>query len=189
MIEDIIKHYNIRYTHSNQVKSYSWMLFDALNKKLFDFHEKEKSYLCAAALLHDIGYHIERKSHHKHSLDMILSMDFKEFDAREREIVAHLARYHRSSFPDETKHKRFAQLDDEQKNIILKLSGLLRLADGLDKPSKNLITGIEANVDDTSINLILRIVGFMPKLAMAGQKKDLMEFIYKKPVNLFCKRL
>ncbi len=189
MIEDIVKKYNIRTAHSNQVKVYALMLFDALNGKLFDFGEKEKSYLGAAALLHDIGYHIDRKSHHKHSLGMILEMDFEEFDDREREIIAHLARYHRSAFPDETKHMRFCALNQEQKNVILKLCGLLRLADGLDKPAKNLITGIEADVDDFSINLSLRTVGFLPKLAMAMEKKDLMEFIYKKTVNLSCKKL
>lgn len=189
MIEDIVKKYNIRTAHSNQVKIYALMLFDALNGKLFDFGEKEKSYLGAAALLHDIGYHIDRKSHHKHSLGMILEMDFEEFDDREREIIAHLARYHRSAFPDETKHMRFCALNQEQKNVILKLCGLLRLADGLDKPAKNLITGIEADVDDFSINLSLRTVGFLPKLVMAMEKKDLMEFVYKKTVNLSCKKL
>ena len=49
MIEDIVKKYNIRTAHSNQVKIYALMLFDALNGKLFDFGEKEKSYLGAAA--------------------------------------------------------------------------------------------------------------------------------------------
>ena len=189
MIDDIVKKYNIRIPHSNQVKTYSLMLFDALNGKLFDFTAKEREYLAAAALLHDIGYYIDRKSHHKHSLNMILEMDFDEFSPLEREIIAHLARYHRSSFPDESKHMRFCALNEAQKNVIIKLCGLLRLADGLDKPQKNLITGIEAKIDENSINLTLRTVGFLPKLAMAEQKKDLLEFVYKKTVNLSCKKL
>ena len=189
MIDDIVKKYNIRISHSNQVKTYALMLFDALNGKLFDFGAKEREYLAAAALLHDIGNHIDRKSHHKNSLNMILEMDFDEFSAYERAIIAHLARYHRSSFPDEAKHKRFAALDEVQKDVVMKLCGVLRLADGLDKPQKNLITGIEAEIDENSINLTLRTVGFMPKLAMAKQKKDLLEFVYKKTVNLSCKKL
>ena len=47
----------------------------------------------------------------------------------------------------------------------------------------------EIEIDENSINLTLRTVGFMPKLAMAKQKKDLLEFVYKKTVNLSCKKL
>lgn len=58
MIEDIVKKYNIRTAHSNQVKIYALMLFDALNGKLFDFGEKEKSYLgrCSAFARYRVPY-------------------------------------------------------------------------------------------------------------------------------------
>jgi exopolyphosphatase/guanosine-5'-triphosphate,3'-diphosphate pyrophosphatase len=71
-IEILIKNCYKDIQHVKQVSKYSEMLFDTLNNKMFSYTEKEKKYLKVAALLHDIGYCIEKKSHHKHSMNMIL---------------------------------------------------------------------------------------------------------------------
>lgn len=187
MIENNLK--TDRLNHMKQVSDYALMIFDAVNGRLFDYSEKERKLLESAALLHDIGYNVAQASHHKHSLNMILEMKLEGFDDYEKEIIAHTARYHRSSFPDETKHKRYAALCEKQKETVKNLASLLRIADGLDNPRKNLITGIEFKEDTCSYVMTVRTVGFAPKLKMANTKKDLFEHLYSKPLSIECKRV
>lgn len=183
----ILERFCTKPAHANQVKTYAGMLFDAIypNKK----ESREKTLLETAALLHDIGYFVERQSHHKHSLDLILENLNEDFSKEEIQVIAHTARYHRSSLPDETKHKKFSKLNEEQKVLIFKLAPLLKIADGLDNPHKNLITGIEYEEDDKSATIIVRTVGFNPKLATAEAKRDFFECVKKKPVNFIIKRI
>lgn len=175
--------------HMNQVATYALMLFDAVEKVIPDYTRLERKLLYEAALLHDIGYKISRASHHKHSLNLILDMELPDFTECEKKIIAHVARYHRSSFPDETKHKRYSTLSVEQKNVVKRLAALLRIADGLDKPSKNLVTGMEFFDEIDSYRLVLRTVGYPIKLKMADRKKDFFEHLYSKSLKIVYKRL
>lgn len=61
--------------------------------------ERELKFLCAAALLHDIGHTVDVIGHHKHSRDLILKMELSDFSRREQRIVACVARYHRKAHP------------------------------------------------------------------------------------------
>ena len=182
-IEILIKNCYKDIQHVKQVSKYSEMLFDTLNNKMFSYTEKEKKYLKVAALLHDIGYCIEKKSHHKHSMNMILENGLSEFDEKETQIIANIARYHRNSFPDETKHENYANLDEDSKVIVKKLSALLRIADGMDKPSKNLILDVKANISEETVDFYVKTIGYQPKLKMAIEKSNLFEFVFQKKVN------
>lgn len=184
--EELFEKFSDRKEHAKQVQQYAEKLFDALNTGgICNFTQKEKEYLSKAALLHDIGYFVEQKSHHKHTMKMILEYGIKGFDSDEINLVANIARYHRSSFPKEEKHKNYAILDDKQKETVKKLASILRIADGLDKPSKNLILRIEAKETTDSIDFYLKTIGFKPKLKMAEEKSDLFEETFKKKVNFY----
>jgi exopolyphosphatase / guanosine-5'-triphosphate,3'-diphosphate pyrophosphatase len=64
----------------------------------------ERELIEYGALLHDIGWHIGRQSHHKHSMYLILNGDLKNFTPEEISIIAHIARYHRRAAP-KSKHE------------------------------------------------------------------------------------
>lgn len=169
--------------HAKQVEKYAEKLFDALNESgLTNFSQREREYIKAAALLHDIGYYIEKKSHHKHTLELILEHGLSGFDKTETKLIANIARYHRSSFPNVEKHKHFASLNEEQKELVAKLGAILRIADGMDKPDKNLILGIKAEQTPENVNFYLKTIGFKPKLKMTQEKSDLFEEVFKKRV-------
>ncbi|MDQ2890290.1 MAG: Ppx/GppA family phosphatase, partial [Gemmatimonadota bacterium] len=57
--------------HAQQVQRLSLRLFDALAKRL-DLPPSDRNILSDAALLHDIGYHINFDAHHKHSYHLIV---------------------------------------------------------------------------------------------------------------------
>lgn len=169
--------------HALEVEKYSIMLFEAMNGIVFDLTEKEKEYLCTAAKLHDIGYYVDKKSHHKHTLDIILKEGLADYSEEGTLVVANIARYHRNSLPDVSRHEAYAKLTDDAKELVNKLASLLRIADGLDKPHKNLILRMRAEKTEDCVNLYIKTIGFKPSLKAAEHKKDLFELTFAARLN------
>ena len=182
MIYNLMSECSADIEHAKQVEEYAVKLFDAICS-IEVFSEREKLYLKIAALLHDIGYCVEKKSHHKHSMQIILDRGLEGFSDDEIRIIANIARYHRAAYPDETKHFEFASLTEEQKVLVKRLSAILRIADGMDKPHKNLILRIELKETEGSFDFYIKTIGFKPKLDMAKEKSSLFELVYGKKVN------
>jgi len=181
--EKIARKYHADIEHAKEVINYSKMIFDALNLVSKNLNESDKKYLIAAAMLHDIGYFVEKKSHHKHSMDLILQENIECFSKEEILLVANIARYHRGSFPDEKLHENYSILSFEKRNLVLKLASILRLADGFDKPHKNLILRMRVENKEDELVFYLKSVGFKPSLKAANQKKELLEFVYNKKIS------
>ncbi len=70
---------------------------------------------------------------------------------REKLIVANVARYHRSARP-KLKHKGFAALDPDDREIVTRLAAILRLADGLDRSHTNAVEDLDCWIHgDTAV--------------------------------------
>ena len=132
--------------HCEQVASLGGELFDAL-RDAFALPPPSREILQAAALLHDIGYLINHEKHHKHAYHLIMHGDLRGFSAREIELIANVARYHRRAFPKK-KHRNFARLDRGERRLVRRLSGILRVVDGLDRTHSQCITGLRCRIGD-----------------------------------------
>jgi exopolyphosphatase/guanosine-5'-triphosphate,3'-diphosphate pyrophosphatase len=120
------------YRHSQQSARLALRLFD-VTASVHGLGAREREWLEYAALLHDIGYSIQYRNHHKHTYYLITNADLDAFDQREIEIIAHVARYHRGPTPKPERHPTLAALKPWQQRTIRKLTALLRLADALDR--------------------------------------------------------
>ncbi|HEX7433335.1 MAG TPA: Ppx/GppA phosphatase family protein [Anaerolineaceae bacterium] len=83
------------------------------------------------ALLHDIGHFISTIDHDKHGQYLLRANHLIGLSEREQNIVANLVRYHRAktaSFDE----AGFNSLLLKDRQAVLKLTALLRLADGMD---------------------------------------------------------
>ena len=109
-IEQYITKFYRNSEHAYEVKKLSLMLFDEVNSLLKKLPLKSRKILETAALLHDIGYNIDSKDHNKHSYNMIINNGINDFDDDETCLTAHIARYHRASLPNKTKHKAYSLL-------------------------------------------------------------------------------
>ena len=118
------------YRHNLQTARLAVRLFD-VTASLHGFGAREREWLEYAALLHDIGYSIHYRGHHKHAYYLITNAVLDAFDQREIEIIAHVARYHRGTGP-KASHPTLAVLKPWQQRTIRKLAALLRVADALD---------------------------------------------------------
>jgi exopolyphosphatase/guanosine-5'-triphosphate,3'-diphosphate pyrophosphatase len=110
-------------------------LCTALFRELQPEHQLDARYgvlLKVAAILHEIGSFVSNRSHHKHSMYLIMNSDVFGISRDDMLLVALVARYHRRSLPRIT-HEGFAQLDREMRVVVSKLAAILRVADALDR--------------------------------------------------------
>lgn len=160
--------------HALQAAFLAEKIFDQLAPH-YSFKRHWRTLLSAAAILHDIGYHISHESHHKHSLYLIKHSEMTGFTEAEKAIIANVARYHRGSLPKE-KHPDFTALTEIEQKTVWKLGAILRLADALDH-------GYEKRIKDIKIkrnknNLLLKVVSnenYSVEMQAVARKKDMFE--------------
>jgi exopolyphosphatase/guanosine-5'-triphosphate,3'-diphosphate pyrophosphatase len=117
--------------HGQHVQTLSLQLFDAIGDRL-GLSSGDRELLADAALLHDIGYHINYHKHEKHSYHLILHAELLGMSPEEQVIVANVARYHRGGEPKK-KHPNYGSLDKTLRRRIKRLAAILRVADGFDR--------------------------------------------------------
>jgi exopolyphosphatase / guanosine-5'-triphosphate,3'-diphosphate pyrophosphatase len=139
--------------HALQVGKLSLLIFDQL-EGLHKLGAKERELLEYASLLHDIGWHIGHSSHHKHSLYLIKNGDLEGFSPNELDIIANIARYHRKSMPKKS-HPDYVALDPASRELVWKLSSILRIADALDRGHYTNITSLRTISRENSVSIIL----------------------------------
>lgn len=169
--------------HSRHVAKICAELFDELHDDL-NLTEIDRELLIYAAYMHDIGYHISHRKHHKHALYLIRNADLKGFTEDEIEVMANVARYHRRSTP-KPRHKHFNKLEKGQKKRVKKLSSIMRIADGLDRSHYQNVRSMK--VKKTSNKITIEIFTEEdPQLEIWGamRKNLLLEEVTGKTVNI-----
>lgn len=156
--------------HAQCVARYAEKIFDTLAES-YGFTRHQRTLLSAAALLHDIGYHIAHESHHKHTLYLIQNSELTGFSEDERAVIANIARYHRGSPPKE-RHLDFAALNMPDRESVVRLSGILRLADALDRSHEGKVTDLECDVTKDSVRLTLHTSSNCEKEVFELQRKS-----------------
>jgi exopolyphosphatase/guanosine-5'-triphosphate,3'-diphosphate pyrophosphatase len=137
--------------HALHVAALAGQIFDG-TQDLHGMGEDERELLAAAALLHDIGYLIGHAKHHKHAYHLIVHADLPGYSAREVEVIANVARYHRRARPRK-KHPNFARLGAEDQRRVRYLTAILRLADGLDRTHAQAVREVVVERGDGTLRL------------------------------------
>ncbi len=117
--------------HALQVQRLALRLFDAVGSRI-GCTADDRATLADAALLHDVGYHINYDRHHKHSYHLIVHAELLGITPAEQVVIANVARYHRGA-PPKRKHRNFGTLDKPLRDQVERLSAILRVADGFDR--------------------------------------------------------
>lgn len=147
---DLARKCNWHKSHSEHVATLTLKLFDEL-KSLHGLGQMERELIEYGALLHDIGWHIGPKGHHKHSAYLILNGDLRNFTDEEVQIIANIARYHRKAVPTR-KHESYASLSSRARRIVDVGTALLRLADGLDRSHGGVVQDVHCRVTNGRVN-------------------------------------
>jgi exopolyphosphatase/guanosine-5'-triphosphate,3'-diphosphate pyrophosphatase len=126
----LVKRYGGNLEYAENTASLAAQIFDQ-TADLHGLGARERTLLEFSALVHDIGAYINVRNRHKHTMYIIQSADLAGFTAREKDMVANIARYHRKS-PPEPHHLEFQSLPRSSRVTVSYLAAILRLAYGLD---------------------------------------------------------
>ena len=175
--------YDYEQQHASTVARFALDLFDS-TMTLHKLGKDERLLLEVAALLHDVGYFISVTNHHKHSYYIINSSPFIGLDELQKILIANVARYHRKSIP-KPNHREFYELTPKQRQIILKLAAILRLAEALDREHANRVKKIRVGRSGDKFRIFLEGDGDMllEKWALS-RGCQLFEKIFKKKVQI-----
>jgi exopolyphosphatase/guanosine-5'-triphosphate,3'-diphosphate pyrophosphatase len=140
-IIDLARRCQWHQTHSEQVAKLTLRLYDELTGQ-HDMGGAERELIEYAALLHDIGWHIGPRGHHKHAEYLILNSEIdKHFTAEEVSVIACIARHHRKRAPG-VEFRRYAKLSRTARKVVDVGTALLRIADGLDRSHSSVVKGL-----------------------------------------------
>ena len=168
------RRYGYEERHALQVADLAEKIFDQI-APVFNLRRHWRTLLSAAALLHDIGYHISHESHHKHTVYLIKHSEITGFSENEKLIIANTARYHRGSMPKDS-HADYVKLSEKDRKTVMQLGAILRLADALDHGYENRVKDLK--IKRREHNLRLTLVSredCSAELAAIERKKDLFE--------------
>ncbi len=168
-------------THSRHVAVLAKSLFDQ-TKPLHGMDEQEREWLDYAALLHDVGYAINPRQHHKHSYYLITNSDLAGFTAEEIEMIANVARFHRQALPG-PRNVSYKVLSPVRRKVMEKLSALLRIADGLDRSHFSIIHDVRVILGKT-VNIELKALADSElEIWTAQSRADLFQKIFGREVT------
>lgn len=172
------RRYGYEERHALQVADLAEKMFDQI-APLYNLERHLRTLLSAAALLHDVGYHISHESHHKHSFYLIKHSEITGFSENEKLIIANTARYQRGSMPKES-HSDFMKLPEKDRRTVVDLGAILRIAEGLDHGYESRIKDVKFRRDGQNMHLTLfASEDCAAELKAVERKKDLFEAAYK----------
>jgi exopolyphosphatase/guanosine-5'-triphosphate,3'-diphosphate pyrophosphatase len=167
-------------SHAHQVARLAERLFDYVSRSNLptNFNRHRRTLLSAAALLHDLGYHIAHDSHHKHSLYLIKNSELTGFSEAERDVIASVARYHRGSAPKET-HENYAALNQTDRETVTSLAAILRIADALDRRHDSRVSDLRCIRNGRVVHVELQSSANCDReIIAAEQKRNLFEQVF-----------
>jgi len=168
-------------THSLHVASLALRLFDQ-TKRLHGLGTVERDWLEYAAILHDIGYLINERQHHKHSYYLITHSEIGGLSRDEIQVIANVARYHRRAIP-QLKHTGFDDLSPKLKRTVRILSALLRIADGLDRTHFSVVRTVDVSIGKT-VKITVHVSGDAEMEAWAAKNRsDLFERVFRRRIR------
>lgn len=172
------------FKHSNHVARLALQLYDGLaGNGAAEPGTDLRGVLRVAALLHDVGRSKHEKGRHKASYRLIRRLASPLGWSRESlRLAGIVARYHRGALP-RAGQKALRGLSPGQRQSVLQLAGMLRLADAFDIPRDGRIQRLDVRHENGFVVIGAR--GYSPRdrraEAIAGAR-HLLEMIYRRPV-------
>ena len=169
--------------HARCVTRLALSIFD----QTIDLHglgPAQRRMLHAASLLHEIGAFVSRASHHKHSLYLIQNSPLVGFQPNEIQVVANVARYHRKS-PPKPSHLSFQALSKGDRQSVLVLSALLRVADALDRDHQQRVKTVTVFTERGRVRLAVEAEGdlFLESWSLRN-RSDMFRDVFSRKVVL-----
>lgn len=176
---DVAREYHYDAPHAHQVECIAGTMFVDL-QDLHGLESTDRKLLEYAAILHDIGYAVSAKSHHRHTLMMILTEPWPQFSRDEVKVIANVARYHRKALPMPD-HTLYGVLDEKNRRRVDFLAAMLRTADALDRSKRGIVKELTCEVNEEQV--IFHVVAEgdpTQEIAAVQRRGDLFRAVFRK---------
>ncbi|MFW5741202.1 MAG: Ppx/GppA phosphatase family protein [Myxococcota bacterium] len=134
------------------IASLATSLFDQTSA-LHGLSKLEREWLRYAALLNGVGQHINFTGHHKHAAYVIRHARLRGLTDEEVALIALVVRYQRKSLPAK-RHKKYRKLSKELRHTVRVLSGVLRLALGLDRGRTQQVKHVTCSIEEDRLRIV-----------------------------------
>ncbi len=147
--------------HSKHVTELALQLYDGLARdEIFRASEKQRRILQTAALLHEVGRSKAKGAHHKRSERLIRRLAAPlGWTTVELRAAGAVARYHRGALP-RPEHKCLRQLPASLRPSVVRLAGVLRLANAFDSSHDGKVRRVQ--VERSNGCVVVRGDGYSP---------------------------
>lgn len=180
-ILELARRYDYDAGHAHQVECLAGTLFMEL-ESLHQLGREDRKLLEYAAILHDIGYYVTARGHHRHGLQMVMMEPLLELPREEKTIIANLVRYHRKAMPT-VEHTAYGILSETDKQRVNLLAPLLRLADALDRSHQVQVKELFCDIHDDGIVIYVGSESDLPVEKQAVERKaDMFRQVYRRDV-------
>ena len=168
--------------HSRHVARLALELFDQ-TRELHHLDDDDRELLEYGALLHDIGEHVAHEGHDRHAAYLVHHGNLRGLTPASISVLTGLVRWHRRGDP-KPNDDLVGTLDPDQRDRVRRLASILRIADGLDRGRKQIVTGVQVRLGPELVLLHIRADGD-PELELWGarRKRELFERAFSREVE------
>ncbi|MFN2633047.1 MAG: hypothetical protein ABR610_06485 [Thermoanaerobaculia bacterium] len=176
-VDRLLRRSNAEVLHATHVARLALEIFDQTHA-VHQLSSTEREWLQYGSLLHDVGCYVGYSKHQRHSYYLITHGDLTGFSAEEVEVLGLLARYHKGGGP-KARHESWSGLGSSLRAAVEKLSAVLRVADGLDRSHRQLVSAVSCRVRPRKMELEVSARGDCEaELDAARRKSDLFERVF-----------
>jgi CHAD domain-containing protein len=180
-IETILERYDVDTARARHVADLALTLFDK-SKKLHELPDKLRPLLETAALLHSVGAQASQAQQHLIGRDIVLDTPLSRLDENERAMVACLVAFHRKKVrPDY--EPAFLRLGKKNRQYVLRLAALLRIAYGLDASGTQTTHIRTCKVKHRSVQIELSGAHSIENASRAQKQADLWQKLLHTPLR------
>jgi hypothetical protein len=181
-LEALCKTNRVNMEHARRVAALSLQVFDATST-IHRLPQSLRPLMEAAAIVHNVGLAADPDNHHTRGRDILLAEPIRGFTDDERRILATTTAFHRKRVRPEAE-PAYQALPSDLQSDALKLSAILRIADGLDYSGDGLtdIAQIQAEPEE----LVIAVSGPHPgpDIQQAQKKSDLWTKVFGARVRI-----
>lgn len=163
--------------HSAKVARLAIELFDGTSS-LHELTPTDRELLELGALLHDIGEHVSKDAHEKHTAYLIENGRLRGFNPQEIDVLACLGRFHKRGNP-KASFEPFGRLRNSEQKRVSQLIALLQVADGLDRSHGGPVRDVEVYSHPGAVEVVVDADDDIDlELWGLRRKRDLFERVF-----------
>ncbi|MCX7791810.1 MAG: CHAD domain-containing protein [Chloroflexaceae bacterium] len=181
-VKELLDTYRVDVAHARQVADLALALFDAVAER-YELLPAQRRLLEIGALLHNVGMTTDPPEHHLVGRDIVFYQEIGDLSPRERAVVACMVAFHRKKVRPELEPAYLA-LGRRGQRDALRLSAILRVADGLDYSQSQTTRLLAVAPASDGLTLILSGPYAAEDGARAIAKADLWRKVFGEPLQV-----